>query len=162
MRVVAIAPGADGPDSSDEESKQSSSRNQVAQTLRQDLYTTTTEIATLRARLADTRNLLSESEDRARQIPEVEAQLNELTREADVNRTLYNDLVRRREMARVTMNADQEQQGLSLRIHQPAYYPYQTTGLRLIHFVMLGCIIGLSRCRRSGRTAVEHSVVSGF
>ena len=112
--------------------------NVVGQQLRQELYNTDTLIATLKARLEDTRRMRDLENERVRKIPEVEATLDELNRDLDVNLTLYNDLVRRREYARVSMNVDQENQGLTLRINEPANYPTTTSGPRLVHFVFLG------------------------
>ena len=113
----------------------------VGQQLRQELYNTTTLIATLQARLADSRRKLAEEGERIRRIPEFEARLAELNRDLEVNQALYNDLIRRREYARVSMNVDQEDQGLTLRVHEPAEFPTHTSGPRLIHFVAFGVLM---------------------
>ena len=121
-----------------EQQSQGSVINVVGQQLRQELYNTDTLIATLKARLEDTRRMRELETERVRRIPEVEATLDELNRDQEVNLTLYNDLIRRREYARVSMNVDQENQGLNLRINEPANYPTTTSGPRLVHFVFLG------------------------
>ena len=135
--VVNAAATVSGSD----QQSQGSIINMVGQQLRQELYTTNTEIATLRARLADTNRMLAVERERVRKIPEVEATLDELNRDLEVNLTLYNDLIRRREYARVSMNVDQENQGLTLTINEPASYPTTTTGPRLIHFIFLGMAV---------------------
>jgi hypothetical protein len=117
--------------------------NVVAQQLRQDLYNTKTLIATLNARLADTKNSLKVQNDRASRIPEIAATLADLNRDLGVNQTLYNDLLGRREYARVSMNVDKENQGLTLRVREPANYPTRTSGPRLIHFVITGLFLSV-------------------
>jgi polysaccharide chain length determinant protein (PEP-CTERM system associated) len=117
--------------------------NAVGQQLRQEQYNNNTLIATLKARLADSKRMLEVENERVRRIPEFEATLSELNRDLEVNQTLYNDLIRRREYARVSMNVDQENQGLTLRIHEPAGYPTNTSGPRLIHFVAMGLLMAI-------------------
>lgn len=117
--------------------------NVVGQQLRQDLYNTRTLIATLKARVNDSRRMLEAENERIRKIPEFEATLSELNRDLEVNQTLYNDLTRRREYARVSMNVDQDNQGMTLRIHEPAAFPTHTSGPRLIHFVVIGILMAL-------------------
>lgn len=124
-----------------ESQPQRSMINVVGQQLRQDLYNTDTLIATLKARLEDTKRMLEMENERVHRIPEVEATLDELNRDLEVNLTLYNDLNRRREYARVSMNVDQEKQGLTLKINEPANYPTTTSGPRLIHFIFLGLML---------------------
>src|SRR5690606_31509080 len=111
---------------------------------RQEQYNTRTLIATLKARLADSQRMLEAENERLGRIPEFEARLAELNRDLEVNRTLYNDLIRRREYARVSMNVDQENQGLTLRLHEPAVYPTQTSGPRLVHFAILGLFMAFA------------------
>lgn len=118
--------------------------NVVGQTLRQELYNTNTLIATLKARLNDSRRMLQAEQERIQKIPEFEATLSELNRDLEVNQTLYNDLIRRREYARVSMNVDQDNQGMTLRIHEPASFPTTTSGPRLVHFVVIGFLMALA------------------
>jgi hypothetical protein len=69
--------------------------------------------------------------------------LAELTRDYEVNRDIYRDLLRRRENARVSMSLDEGQQGLSLRVYEPAFLPLKPTGLRFLHFMILGLILAV-------------------
>lgn len=118
--------------------------NAVAQQLRQEQYNTRTLIETLKARVADSQRMLEAENERLSRIPEFEVRLAELNRDLEVNQTLYNDLIRRREYARVSMNVDQENQGLTLRLHEPAVYPTQTSGPRLVHFVIIGLFMAFA------------------
>lgn len=89
--------------------------------------------AATRARIAAGESLLAQELARSRGIASSESQVAELTRDYEVNRDLYQDLLRRRENARVSMNLDAEARGLSFRIEEPASVPVQASGLRLLH-----------------------------
>lgn len=114
----------------------------VYQSLQQQVYDTNTLIRTLEARLADTRKRLEEEQAIAARIKEIAAEFQSMTRDHEVNRTIYQDLLRRRENARVSMNLNEEQQGLSLRIVEPAYFSHQQTGPRMVHFAAGGLALG--------------------
>jgi hypothetical protein len=73
-----------------------------------------------------------------------EATLSELNRDYEVNQQIYNDLLRRRENARVSMNMDISQKGLDLKVYEPAYLPVKPSGLRLLHFIGAGLLLGIS------------------
>lgn len=120
------------------------SSNPIYQQLQQDLYNTNTMIETLQSRLNQTNISISELIKRARKIEEYEARLQELTRDYEVNRDSYHDLMRRREQARVSMNLDKEKMGLNLRIDEPAYFPHSPSGLRFLHFLLAGPLLGLA------------------
>ncbi len=117
--------------------------NPLYQHLRQELSQTRTLIATLRVRLADYRNLLAEELKRGREVHSGEATLAELTRDYTVNRDIYQDLLRRRENARVTMNLDEQKEGLSFQIQSHAALPQEPEGLRFADFVIGGFLLGV-------------------
>ncbi len=117
-------------------------RNPLYQQLRRQLSEARTEIATLETRAKITEGFLSEALERSVRITDSEAELAELMRDYEVNRTLYSDLLRRRENARVSMSLDQEGQGLSFKIQEPAVLPLKPTGLRLLHFMIAGLLFG--------------------
>ncbi len=91
------------------------------------------ETAASQSRLSIAESLLNAELDRARRVAASEGALAELTRDYEVNRDIYQDLLRRRENARVSMVLDQEQRGLTFRIQDPAVMPLRPTGLRLAH-----------------------------
>lgn len=115
----------------------------VYQQLRQQLTDTRTQIATLQARKSELEQMLNEEVNRGRRVHTGEMLLAELTRDYEVNRDIYRDLLRRRENARVSMSLDEGQQGLSLRIYEPAFVPLKPTGLRFLHFMVLGLFLSL-------------------
>jgi polysaccharide chain length determinant protein (PEP-CTERM system associated) len=118
--------------------------NPLYQQLRSDQSRVRSDIAALRARLAENEQLLDAELDRGRRVADSEAALAELTRDYEVNRDIYQDLLRRRENARVSMSLDAEQRGLTFRIQESAALPLQPTGLRLLHFAAAGLGLGLA------------------
>src|SRR5690606_5732419 len=91
-----------------------------------------------RSRMGIAQSLLGEEMDRSRRIAASESALSELTRDYEVNREIYQDLLRRRENARVSMGLDQENRGLTLRIQDPATVPLRPSGLRFMHIGAAG------------------------
>lgn len=122
---------------------ESTRMNPLYQQLKQQLFETKTDIETLTTRLAETKQLLKLEIDRARRIHAGEASLAELTRDYEVNRDTYNDLLKRRENARVSKNLNRDKQGLTLRIHEPAFMPLQPSGARFVYFVLGGLLLGI-------------------
>lgn len=100
-------------------------KSKLAQTRRQS--------AAMSSRIAASQDLLDQEMARSRRIAASESTLAELTRDYEVNRDLYQDLLKRRENARVSMSLDAEQRGLSFRIQEPATLPLRGNGLRLFH-----------------------------
>ena len=72
-----------------------------------------------------------------------DARLAELTRDYQINRDIYQDLLRRRENARVSMNLDRDRQGLTFKIQEPVTLPQSPVGPRFWHFVVGGMLIGV-------------------
>lgn len=114
----------------------------VSDQLRKELYDTRVIISTLSSRLRDTENQLEAEVIRGQEIPDAEAKLANLTRDYEVTKGIYEDLLRRREMARVSVNVDREQKGLNLRIDEPAFMPYTPSGFRLWHALAGGLLLG--------------------
>jgi len=117
--------------------------NPVYQQLQRNLYDTNTNIQMLNARLLHTDDAIQKNLERARSVEKFGARLTELTRDYDVNSESYSDLISRREQARVSMNLDKDRKGLSLRIDEQAYLPHSPSGVRFLHFLLIGPVLGL-------------------
>jgi len=96
----------------------------------------------LQSRLTQTRAMLNKELGRADQSTKVERELSELTRDYQINKGIYEDLVKRRENARVSMVLGKEKQGVLYRIQEPANFPVLPSGLRFIHWAALGLLLG--------------------
>ena len=118
--------------------------NPLYQELRSKLADTRRQIAAGESRMNATEQLLNGELDRSRRIAASESALAELTRDYEVNRDIYQDLLKRRENARVSMNLDEEGRGLTFRIQDPATRPLRPTGLSLTHFALAGIVLAFA------------------
>ncbi len=95
-------------------------------------------------RLRELETLLELEIDRSQKIGESEQALTELNRDYEVNQDIYQDLLRRREKARVSMTMDQEQQGLIMSVQEPPAVPFTPTGLRFLHIALAGLVFSFA------------------
>jgi len=135
-RALAEQSGSDGL-SGDE-----SIANPVYQEIRSSLATTNTNLEAIETRIRSLGRLIEEQKQRMERIQENKAQYSDLTRDMEVNKEIYNDLLQRREKARVSMHLDIEGQGLSYKINQTAQYPTSPTGPKFEMFAMAGLFLG--------------------
>jgi polysaccharide chain length determinant protein (PEP-CTERM system associated) len=69
--------------------------------------------------------------------------LSELLRRYESIRDVYQDLLKRRENARVSMELDAQHRGFTLRVQEPAELPLTASSLRLMHFSIVGLILAV-------------------
>lgn len=131
-------PAADGALSSEAQ------MNPRYQELRARLSDTRRDVSATQSRLGMSQSMLEEELDRSRRIANSESALAELTRDYEVNRDIYQDLLRRRENARVSMELDQEKRGLTMRIQDPATMPLRPSGLRFLHIASAGLLLAFA------------------
>ena len=81
------------------------------------------EIAAMNVRKSKLEALLAEQKEKSTRLHGAEAELAELTRDYNVNKNIYQDLLMRRENARVSMNIELEEKGASFQIVRPAKIP---------------------------------------
>jgi polysaccharide chain length determinant protein (PEP-CTERM system associated) len=96
------------------------------------------------ARIGASESMLQAELERSKRIANSENVTAELTRDYNVNRDVYQDLLKRRENARVSMNLDAEQRGLTFLIQNPAVMPLTPSGLRFMHFSVAGLAMSLA------------------
>ena len=118
--------------------------NPLYQRLKQELSQTQVSIETLNSRIAESKRELGQELERGKRVHGGEAALSELTRDYQVNRDIYQDLLRRRENARVSMNLDKDKQGLTIKIQEPAVFPREPNGLRFYHYIIGGLVLGIA------------------
>src|SRR6266699_481457 len=117
--------------------------NPVYQQLRRELSQNQLTIDALKSRIAEAQRLLREEANRSKDLNGGDARLAELTRDYQINRDIYQDLLRRRERARVSMNLDSDSLGLTLRILEPAVPAPRASGPRFWQFVLGGLALGI-------------------
>ncbi len=118
--------------------------NPLYQQMKSQLTTLRSDIAAATARLAAAQTRLESELDRSKRIANSEAVTAELTRDYTVNRDVYQDLLKRRESARVSMNLDANQDGPSFVVQNPAVMPLVPSGLRFMHFGIAGIFAALA------------------
>lgn len=118
--------------------------NPLYQELRSQLAQARREGAATQSRLGVAQSLLEGELDRSRRIAASEGALAELTRDYEVNREIYQDLLRRRENARVSMGLDEENRGLTMRVQDPAMMPLRPSGMRFMHIAAAGLLLAVA------------------
>jgi polysaccharide chain length determinant protein (PEP-CTERM system associated) len=118
-------------------------QNPLYEELRKQLSAAEVELRTQNRRMESLKNLLVEEGLRQKRIAENQAQLSDLTRDYDVTKKQYEQMLERKETARLSMTLDIEGQGITYRILEPASFPLSPSGLKFIHFAILGPLIGL-------------------
>jgi polysaccharide chain length determinant protein (PEP-CTERM system associated) len=100
----------------------------VYQRLQRDLYDVRTEMRMLQDRREASRAQLAETRAELLRTHGTQAEIDRLQRDVQINQDIYEDLLRRRENARVSRSLDAEQQGLKVRIQESAYMPQAAIG----------------------------------
>jgi protein tyrosine kinase modulator len=116
--------------------------NPLYQELRSRLSQTQTDIKAKRKRLTVLNELLEKEFERRTRVAERGAEEAELNRDYSVTKRIYEDMLERKEKARLSMTLNIEGQGVTYRIQDPALPPLAPSGLRYVHFVMAGPILG--------------------
>lgn len=122
---------------------ESTLNNPLFQQLRSSLSTIETEIVTLSTRIKELNYLLSLEYEKSKKIQRGVVMRSNLTRNYSVNQEIYQDLLRRLENARVSRNLDLDQKGLTYKLLEPAKVALLPTGMRFIHFLMMGIGLGI-------------------
>lgn len=117
--------------------------NPVYAQLRTQLAEVRRQGAAAASRVATAQALLRDELERSRRIVGSQGTLSALTRAHDVNREMYEDLLQRRENARISLNMDEDGRSLGFQIQEPASVPLQATGLRLMHFAVSGLLLAV-------------------
>ncbi|MBB1273456.1 XrtA system polysaccharide chain length determinant [Psychromonas sp. SR45-3] len=101
------------------------------------------EHQTLLNRLKAFNELLDESYERRKRIANNKAELSELTRDYSVFQQQYEEMLTKKEKARISMVLDIQGQGVNYKLQEAAAYPNTPIGARFIHFFVAGPIVAL-------------------
>jgi polysaccharide chain length determinant protein (PEP-CTERM system associated) len=121
----------------------SSAANPVYQKMKTDLSDAEVQVRTLEMRLESNKRLLEQSLSHSRQGAEYQAQLAELTRDYNVTQQIYENMLERKERARLSMALDVQGQGLNYKIQEPPVYPTVPVGIRFVHLFLAAPVVGL-------------------
>jgi len=99
------------------------------------------DLAAARARLSASSTQLEDELERSKRVAATADEMAALTADYETNKGIYQDLLRRREQARVSMELDKERRGLTFQIQDPAMLPLAPSGLRVAHFAAAGIVL---------------------
>lgn len=116
--------------------------NPLYEELRKQLQAADVDLRGQKRRMQSLVHLQEQEFERAQRVASNQAQLSELTRDYNVIRDVYEEMLQRKESARVSMTLDIEGQGVSYRIQEPAAFPLLPSGIRFIHFAVIGPFLG--------------------
>ena len=117
--------------------------NPVYQNMRIALSQAETELAELRGQIGAQQQAVTVLRSRLDAVPEVEADLLRLTRDYDVNKRQYDELLTRLDSARISEQADQSTEDVKFRVIEPPAVPLTPSGpprVTLSVLVLLGSI----------------------
>ncbi len=117
--------------------------NPLYQDLSAALSKSKADMATVTTRISSLERLLEQQAKRMERIQSNKAQYAELTRDMQVNQEIYDDLLKRREKARVSMRLDIEGEGLNYRITEAAQFPRVPEHLSFSVFAIAGLFLGI-------------------
>jgi len=118
-------------------------KNPLYENLRKTLSATVLKHRSQSKRKESLQRLLKQEYARAERVAARTADLSELVRDNRVTRNIYEEMLGRKEKARLSMTLDVEGQGVSYKIQEPAVFPLQPSGLRFEYFAMAGPAAGL-------------------
>jgi len=117
--------------------------NPLYEELRKQLSEADVNLRAQKRRMQSLVSLQDQEFERQSRIAGNQAQLSELTRDYNVTKKVYEEMLQRKEAARLSMTLDIEGQGVSYRIQEPASFPLKPSGILFVHFAILGPLLGL-------------------
>lgn len=119
--------------------------NPYLQQVRMLLTTEEGNVAAARVRVEEFERRLAEMQRMVNSVPEIEAQLKALNRDYDVTRQNYDQLLARRESARLSQQAGQTNEDIKFKVIDPPRVPNEPTGpnrVALMSGVFVASILG--------------------
>ncbi|MCC7122412.1 MAG: hypothetical protein IT493_12730, partial [Gammaproteobacteria bacterium] len=100
-------------------------------------------VAGLQTRVQEFERRVTELEKKVDTVPEVEAELARLNRDYEVNKSQYDELLKRRELAYMSQEADQSEDDVKVKIIEPPRVPLLPTGPNRLLFSSIVLLAGL-------------------
>ncbi len=115
----------------------------IARNLRSEILKIETEITSLNNKRNQLLSFVERERETLESINAVEAKEAELTRDYSINQNTYQNLLGQRESARISMNIDINNQGLTLKIQEEASFPTSPKGPQFLHIILAGLALSL-------------------
>ena len=103
-------------------------KNPVYQQLKISLNQADTDLSVLKARVREYASRKKELGKKMGELPRFEAELNQLNQEYGSNRKKYEELIRRRDTATLSAQAEQAGDSVKIKIIDPPRVPYKPSG----------------------------------
>lgn len=113
------------------------------ETLRAEAREAGVQVQTLRTQLGAMEKQIEAARQEQQAVRKNSNRLAQLTRDYEVTRELHQDLLRRRETARVSASLEEAGTASGLRVEEPAFLPRQAEGPRLLYFLVGAVGLGL-------------------
>ena len=126
------------------QTKETALLNPIAKDLRLELYRTESRILILNNAIDGLKRKKKEAIAMSYKINEIQTKQAELQRTYDVNFSVYQELIKKKEQARVSMSLDVKSQGNTLRVYTPAFLPSKPSGLRFLYFFIGSQLLGIA------------------
>ncbi len=114
---------------------------ETVQLIQSQIFTLENNVTALETRKSQILRLMNNERDTLADISDVETEVSELTRDYEVNQEMYQSLLNQRENARISMNIDLKNQGLTLKVQEPASIPVTPKGIRFAHIILAGLVL---------------------
>jgi len=119
------------------------SSNPVYQDIQIRVNSLNNEAASLRVRIKSFQDKINEYEQKIHLIPEIEAELTALNRGYNITKQKYEQLLVRKETARLAQQAEESTSKINFRIIDPAAVPNKPTGPMRNVFAVAATILGI-------------------
>lgn len=117
--------------------------NPLYEELRKEQSKVRVKVETSEKRLRASESLLEQEYERMDRIVGRGAEYSELTRDYETMNEIYERLLNTLEESRIAMVLEQKNGGGSYKVQEPPIFPLLPSGLRFMHFLMLGPLLAL-------------------
>lgn len=117
--------------------------NRLYEQLMLNIITTTTQVKTLQQREVEQRKLVAEMEEKAKRVPEIEAQEAQLKRDFEQLRRQYNLLLKEQQDLELRSDVEGADESVSLRVVEPPNTPTAPSGPPRLIFLSALLVGGL-------------------
>jgi len=100
-------------------------------------------VGALQTRVAEYRNRVEDLERKVDTVPEVEAELARLNRDYDINKKQYDELLKRRELAHMSQEADATVDDVKIKVIEPPRVPVEPVGPPRLLYISAALVAAL-------------------